>query len=180
MDSTERNSKRLAFLLRHDKEALENGKIDEFGWRCIEELVEMGYTRTLLEEIVETNNKKRYEFNDDHTMIRARQGHSIQVDVELERLTPLKYLYHGTSEDVKDAIMSEGLKSMKRLYVHLSEDVETAINVAKRHGNNVVVFQIDAEQMDKDGYEFFCSRNHVWLTKYVDPRYIHEIKSVLL
>jgi putative RNA 2'-phosphotransferase len=176
MKSTERKSKSLAFLLRHDKEAFESEKIDEFGWRCVQEFVEMGYTRTLLEEIVDTNNKKRYEFNDDHTMIRARQGHSIQVDVELERMTPLKYLYHGTSKDVKDAILSEGLKSMKRLYVHLSEDVETAINVGKRHGQDVVVFQIDAEQMDKDGYEFFCSRNHVWLTKFVDTKYIHEMK----
>ena len=107
----------------------------------------------------------RYEFNADHTMIRARQGHSIPVDVELEKRNPPKYLYHGTSEAVKDSILKEGIKSMSRLFVHLSEDISIAINVGKRHGQKVVVFQIDAERMNKDGYEFYYSRNHVWLIK---------------
>ena len=170
--------KRLAFLLRHDGEAYEKGKIDEYGWRRVDELLDLGFTRPLLEEIVETNNKKRYEFNTDMTKIRARQGHSIPVDVELEKTIPPKYLYHGTSDVVKDKILEEGINSMTRLYVHLSEDIETAVKVGKRHGNKVVVFVIDAEKMKDEGNEFYLSRNNVWQTKHIDPKYFSEILSV--
>ena len=171
-------SRKLAFLLRHDNKAFEEGKIDEHGWRCVDELLELGFTRPQLEEIVETNNKKRYEFNTDKTKIRARQGHSVPVDVELEKRIPPKYLYHGTTDVVKDRILEEGINNMTRLYVHLSEDVETAIKVGKRHGNKVVVFVIDAEKMENEGYEFYLSRNNVWLTKYIAPKYFSDILSV--
>ena len=170
--------KRLAFLLRHDGEAYVKGKIDEYGWRRVDELLEFGFTIPLLEEIVETNYKKRYEFNTDKTKIRARQGHSIHVDVELERKNPPRYLYHGTTDGVIDSILKEGIKSMNRLYVHLSEDIETAKKVGKRHGDRVVVFQIDSEKMESDGYEFYLSRNNVWLTKYIAPKYFSDILSV--
>lgn len=168
-------SGKLAFLLRHDNKAFEEGKIDEHGWRRVDELLDLGFTRPLLEEIVETNNKKRYEFNTDKTKIRARQGHSIPVDVELEKRIPPKYLYHGTTDGVIDSILKEGIKSMNRLYVHLSEDVETAKKVGKRHGGSVVVFQIDSEKMESDGYEFYLSRNNVWLTKHVNPKNLAKL-----
>lgn len=167
----------LAKLLRHDIEAYEKGKIDEHGWRHVDELLKIGFDLPLLEQIVEINNKKRYEFNADHTLIRARQGHSIPVDVELERSIPPRLLYHGTSESVKDNILRDGIKSMARLYVHLSKDIETAIKVGKRHGDKVVVFGVDSGKMESDGQEFFLSRNDVWLTKFVDPKYIKELRT---
>ena len=173
-----KKGRKLAFLLRHDVEAFEKGKIDENGWRRVGEILELGFTCPLIEVIVETNNKKRYEFNIDKTKIRARQGHSIPVDVELEKSIPPKYLYHGTTDVIKDKILEEGIKSMTRLYVHLSEDVETAIKVGKRHGNKVVVFVIDAEKMENEGHEFYLSRNNVWLTKHIAPKYFCEILSV--
>ena len=171
-------SRKLAFLLRHDNKAFEDGKIDEHGWRHVDELLDLGFTRPLLEEIVESNNKKRYEFNTDKTKIRARQGHSIPVDVELEKRNPPKYLYHGTTDVVKYKILKEGINNMTRLYVHLSEDVENAIKVGKRHGNKVVVFVIDAEKMENEGHEFYLSRNNVWLTKHIAPKYLSDILSV--
>ncbi len=170
----EKQSKRLAFLLRHDVEAFELGLIDELGWRYVDELQEKGFSQSLLEEIVTTNDKQRYEFNGERTKIRARQGHSIPVDVELEKIPPPKILFHGTSAEVKELILKEGIKSMTRLYVHLSEDYDTAKKVGRRHGDNVIVFQVDAERMNKDGCVFYLSRNNVWLTEYVDPKYILE------
>lgn len=171
--SLDGKSKRLAYLLRHDANALESAKIDEHGWRSVEELLNLGFTKTILEEIVLTNNKKRYEFNDNKTKIRARQGHSIQVDVELERKSPPTCLYHGTTETVKALILKDGIKSMSRLYVHLSEDIGTAMKVGRRHGENVAVLQIDAGKMEADGFVFHLSKNNVWLTEYVEPKYIH-------
>ncbi len=125
----------------------------------------------ILEEIVRTDNKQRYSFNEDKTLIRANQGHSIPVDVELEEKQPPQYLYHGTAERFLDSIMSDGLKPMSRLYVHLSQDKETAVKVGKRHGSPVVL-KIKAEEMWKDGIKFYLSQNGVWLTKYVDNKYI--------
>lgn len=164
--------KELAFLLRHDKEAFDNGLIDHNGWRNVSELVsDKGYSIDLIEEIVATNNKKRYEFNEDHTKIRARQGHSINVDVELTEAEPPKVLYHGTSSDALDSIFGEGIKKGTRLYVHLSKDKETATNVGARHGTPYVL-EINSEQMYKDGIKFYLSNNGVWLTDYVDVKYI--------
>ena len=161
-------------MLRHDKEAFDNKIIDNKGWRETSELIsKQGYTKELLDEIVVTNNKKRYEYNNDKTKIRARQGHSINVDVGLTEAEPPEVLYHGTSNDVIDSIMREGIKRGSRLYVHLSKDKETATNVGARHGTPYVL-EINSGQMYKDGVKFYLSNNGVWLTDYVDNKYIKK------
>ena len=164
--------KHLAFLLRHDENAFKSGIIDKQGWRNISELVKnQGYTKEILEEIVETNNKKRYEFNQDKTKIRARQGHSINVDVELAEAIPPTILYHGTSTNALEGIYKQGINKMGRLYVHLSKDEETALKVGSRHGKPYAL-KINTEQMYKDGIKFYLSNNNVWLTEFVDKKYI--------
>ena len=163
----------LAYLLRHDRDYA----FDEHGWRDVEDLIQNhGFTMPLLENIVATNNKQRYEFNDDKTRIRARQGHSIQVDVELNEATPPGSLYHGTSKDVVSAILREGLKPGMRLHVHLSPDIETAVTVGSRHGIPVVL-KVNAEAMKSAGSVFYLSKNGVWLTDFVAPEYISLIDS---
>lgn len=169
-----RKGKHLAFLLRHDKEALDNGLIDRNGWRKVSELIKnQGYTRELLDGIVETNNKQRYEYNGDKSKIRARQGHSINVDVGLIDTIPPSTLYHGTSTKALESIYKQGIIKGGRLYVHLSKDEETALKVGSRHGTPYVLV-IDSEQMYKDGVKFYLSNNGVWLTDYVDTKYIKK------
>lgn len=171
-----RQGKRLAFLLRHDKEALRLGKIDEHGWRKVEELEVMGFTRELLDVIVATNNKQRYEYSPDGKKIRARQGHSINVDVELAETTPPDVLYHGTATRFLESIYAEGLVPGNRLYVHLSADEATAVKVGSRHGTPFVL-KIDCRKMLVDGYKFYLSNNGVWLTKQVLPEYFINSKD---
>lgn len=167
-----RKSQKLAFLLRHDTDYA----FDEHGWRDITDLIRNhGYTLMLLEEIVDTNNKQRYEFNEDKTRIRARQGHSVKVDVELKEANPPSILYHGTSKSSLNSILKEGLKPGARLHVHLSSDVDTAIKVGSRHGKPIVL-RIDARNMSNDGIRFFLSNNSVWLTEYVAPKYLSMIE----
>ena len=164
--------KNLSFLLRHDKEALESGLIDKNGWRSVSELVKNhGYTKDLIVEIVKTNNKQRYEFNADGSKIRARQGHSIDVDVNLSETVPPSVLYHGTHTKALESIYEHGIIKGERLYVHLSKDEETALKVGSRHGTPFVL-KIDAKKMREDGIKFYLSNNGVWLTDYVDPKYI--------
>lgn len=166
-------SKKLAYLLRHDKDYA----FDEHGWREVEDLIlNHGFTMLLLENIVATNNKQRYEFNDNKTRIRARQGHSILVDVELKEAIPPVTLFHGTSEDVVSSILIEGLKPGKRLHVHLSSDIETAIKVGRRHGSPVVL-KVNAKAMEADSIRFYLSNNGVWLTDFIDKKYISVIDS---
>ena len=163
-----KKGKHLAFLLRHDTEY----QFDKHGWREVSDLIKnQGYTMKEIEEIVETNNKKRYEFSDDKKKIRARQGHSIPVDVELKEATPPDVLYHGTAKNFVGSIWKNGIKKMSRLYVHLSGDEETARKVGKRHGYPVVIF-INTKQMREDGIKFYLSNNNVWLTEFVDKKYL--------
>lgn len=168
MENNTQKSKELAYLLRHDTLY----KFDAHGWREVRDLINNhGYTESMIKDIVENNNKQRYEFSNDGKYIRARQGHSIQVDVELEEKTPPDYLYHGTSTNAVPHIMKEGIKKQSRLYVHLSETIATARNVGTRHGNPKVLC-IHAKAMVEDGIKFYLSRNNVWLVDYVDPKYI--------
>lgn len=163
----ERLSKFISMILRHKPEVI-GITLDEHGWADVDELIkginetgeEVEFSKTTLEKIVKTDKKQRYSVSQDKTLIRANQGHSIPVDVELEKKEPPKILYHGTGVKSVKAIQEQGLLSMERLYVHLSTDVETATNVGKRHGTPVI-FKVNTEQMQKDGYDFFQSVNGV-------------------
>ena len=169
-------SKFIALILRHQPDAI-GISLDEHGWADVEELIAginaagRHLDRELLEEIVRIDEKQRYRFNEDHSRIRANQGHSISVDVELKEALPPEILWHGTGEKSRDAIEKEGLKPMGRLYVHLSADRQTARKVGSRHGRPVI-FRVNAEQMAKEGFHFYLSENHVWLTKEVPVRYL--------
>ena len=167
----------ISLVLRHKPDVI-GLTLDEHGWADVQKLI-AGINQSgdhvldmeILEEIVRSDEKQRYSFNDDHTLIRANQGHSIPVDVELEEKTPPDILWHGTGEKYVVSIDAQGLIPKSRLYVHLSSDRETARKVGSRHGRPVI-YDIDCRQMAADGYRFFESANHVWLTKEVPVKYL--------
>ena len=169
----------LCFILRHRPEAA-GIALDEHGWADVKELIagiaekkDRSFCRDTLEEIVRTDSKQRYAFNEDRTKLRANQGHSIPVDVELERKEPPEILYHGTGEKYAESIDAQGLIPKSRLYVHLSGDRETAETVGSRHGKPVI-YLVHSGRMSRDGYAFFLSRNGVWLTKSVPAGYLER------
>ena len=172
-----KTSRYICFLLRHKPEAA-GLVLDQNGWCSTQALIEaVSKTRfldmALLEEIVAKDNKQRYSFNEDKTKIRANQGHSVPVDVELEKKEPPSVLWHGTGQKYVASIDEQGLLPKSRLYVHLSSQYTTAVDVGARHGTPVV-YRIDAKQMYEDGFEFLLSVNNVWLTKHVPVKYMHK------
>lgn len=167
--------KLISLILRHKPDVI-GITLDEHGWANVDELIKgvsknHKLTMEMLENIVAIDEKQRYSFNEDKTKIRANQGHSIDVDVELEEVEPPEYLWHGTGKKYVDSIRETGLIPKSRLYVHLSDNHETAVQVGKRHGNPVV-FCIKSGQMYRDGYKFYKSKNGVWLTKSVPVEYL--------
>ncbi len=169
-------SKLLSLVLRHQPEHI-GLSLNENGWANVAELMERINTTgnainfVLLQTVLDTNDKKRFTFNEDKTMIRASQGHSIEVELDLKAVTPPQYLYHGTVAKYLDAIRSEGLKKMSRQHVHLSSDKETAIKVGSRRGTPVIL-TINAGAMHAAGLIFYLSANNVWLTDVVPVQYI--------
>lgn len=169
----------ISFILRHRPEDF-NIKLDSHGWADVNELISnmniKGHKidRQTLDRIVRENNKQRYTYNQDGTKIRANQGHSIKVDVELSETVPPQKLYHGTAKATLDAIREKGIMKMTRNHVHLSSDIETAFTVGKRHGNPVVLV-IDTAKMYADGIKFYISENKVWLCDYVAFDYVMDI-----
>lgn len=168
-------SKYISLILRHKPETI-GITLDKNGWANVKDLIK-GVNKThrldmeMLEEIVATDDKQRYSFNEDKTLIRANQGHSIDVDVELEELEPPEYLWHGTGTKYVESIRKTGLIPKSRLYVHMSESYMTAMQTGARHGKPMV-FCVKAEDMYKDGYKFYKSKNGVWLTKFVPVEYL--------
>lgn len=169
-------SKFLSLVLRHQPEVI-NLNVDEKGWAGVEELKEKSaenniyFTLEELDEIVETNDKKRFIFNEDKTKIRANQGHSIVVDLALKLQQPPEFLYHGTAENNVNSILEKGIEKRNRQHVHLSSDKDTASKVGMRHGKPILL-TIMTGKMHQDGIVFYLSENNVWLTDFVDPEYI--------
>lgn len=175
MKTLQEISKFIALVLRHKPEEL-GLSMDRHGWVETGALIEkinalQPFTMEMLQEIVDTDRKKRYSFNADKTCIRANQGHSIPVDLELLPAMPPKTLYHGTATRFSQSIEEKGLLPMQRQHVHLSASPETAVTVGKRHGTPVV-YEIDAEAMCKSGHVFYCSENGVWLVQAVPAEYL--------
>ena len=170
-----RLSKLLSLVLRHKPEEI-GIIVDNQGWTNVNELLKKvkGLTREELNKVVEENNKQRFSFSKDGTKIRANQGHSLQVDLELDPVIPPDILYHGTAEKYISAIKKVGLQKRNRLYVHLSDNIETAKSVGSRHGKPLVI-SIRSLRMYNDEIVFYRSENGVWLTDHVDPKYFIKI-----
>ncbi len=167
------------FLSRHLRHApgdigltLEPG-----GWVEVDDLLAgcrgagMALTIDELEEVVADSDKQRFAFDDTGTRLRANQGHSVDIDLQLQPVTPPDVLYHGTAEGTVDEILRTGLKRMRRHHVHLSTSTFTATKVGARHGKPVILV-VDAAAMHRDGNTFYCSANGVWLVEEVPPQYL--------
>jgi len=175
--NTKKTSKFLSLILRHKPEVA-GVELEKGGWASVEALlkgIEKGKGRKItmgeLEEIVANNDKKRFSFNDNKTKIRANQGHSVEIDLELKECKPPEVLYHGTYSQAVDSIYTSGINKMQRHHVHLSADRGTATKVGSRRGQPIVLV-IAAELMYKDGHKFFVSDNGVWLTNHVPKAYL--------
>lgn len=175
--SKSRVSRFLSYVLRHKPEKI-GLTLDENGWASVSELLnkletkEGKLTMEQLKEVVETNNKQRFAFNEDETKIRANQGHSIDVDLNLTPHMPPDILYHGTAMKNVGLIIRDGINKGSRQFVHLSTTRETAEDVGARHGTPYVI-SIAARLMCVEGrYSFYLSENGVWMTEHVPAKYL--------
>lgn len=169
-------SKSLSKHLRHDPAGL-GLTLAPGGWVGVDDLLaayahrRISLSRADLEEVVAHNSKQRFSFDPTGALIRANQGHSVEVDLQLEPSLPPALLYHGTGHLTAPIIAREGLHKMRRHHVHLSADPETARAVGARHGRPVI-FTIDAAAMSSAGHIFYRSANGVWLTDTVPPEFL--------
>ena len=172
-------SKFLSLVLRHKPETIDI-KLDNNGYVLVTELLDKmklsGNELTFdeLKYVVDTNDKKRFAFNEDFSKIRASQGHTINVDLKMKNTQPPFILYHGTSITNKESIIKNGINKGKRNHVHLSIDIETATKVGSRHGKPII-FEVSAKEMYNDKNKFFLSENNVWLTDFIDSKYVKLI-----
>lgn len=173
-------SKYLSKHLRHEPERL-GLELEEGGWVSVAGLLEacarqrFPITLQELDEVVTNCDKQRFAFDDTRTRIRANQGHSVEVDLQLEPVEPPPLLYHGTPQGNRDVILATGLLKMARHHVHLSADVATALKVGARRGKPLI-FVIDAAAMRQAGHLFFCSANGVWLVEAVPPEFLRLLE----
>jgi putative RNA 2'-phosphotransferase len=175
-----RVSKYLSLHLRHEPEKL-GLTLQPGGWVEVETLLDAcrrhscPLTRDELNEVVANNDKKRFAFDDSGSRIRVSQGHSVEIDLQLESAVPPDVLYHGTATKSLESVLAKGLEKMARHHVHLSKTPEEARKVGARHGKPVVLV-VDAAAMHKAGILFFVSANAVWLTDEVPPQYLRPLE----
>jgi putative RNA 2'-phosphotransferase len=173
----------LSLVLRHKPETI-GLNLDPQGWADIESLLSgcrkngLELDRGKLLRIVEADDKQRFQLSPNGLKIRACQGHTIPVDLELEPTVPPDRLYHGTTERFLPSILKWGLVKGGRLYVHLSQDIETALNVGSRRGP-AAILKIRSADMHQKGFRFYPSANGVWLTDHVPPQYLRLVIGTL-
>jgi putative RNA 2'-phosphotransferase len=171
-----RISKFLSLVLRHKPETI-GLSLDRGGWARVDELIaaanraDLPLDEASLREVVEQNDKQRFALSDDGLRVRASQGHSLPVELDLEPLAPPQFLYHGTASRFLNSIRRQGLVPRGRMHVHLSPDEPTAVRVGRRHGKPVVL-TVQAGRMHRDGFRFYLSANGVWLTGKVPVEYL--------
>ena len=178
-----RTSKFLSLVLRHQPETI-GIKLSSSGWVEVEQLLaainrhpnDIQLDRKSLEQTVDSNDKQRFEFDENRMSIRARQGHSIGVDLGYTATIPPETLLHGTPRKFVASIRATGLKKMNRHHVHLHTDLKTASAVGARRGDSVIL-SIRAGDMHRAGFEFFVTENGVWLTDSVPAKFIEEDSS---
>lgn len=176
MVDEKRTSKFLSLVLRHNPGIIDI-TLDNNGWVEVNELLgklkrhNFSVTIDELKKLVESNNKQRFDFSGDGKRIRANQGHSIVVELGYLKECPPAILFHGTSKENLDSILSKGINKMKRHHVHLSQDIKTALQVGERHGISAIL-KINSREMAKEGFDFFLSKNKVWLTEFVPLQFI--------
>jgi putative RNA 2'-phosphotransferase len=174
-------SKYLSKHLRHQPERL-GLELLAGGWVNVEQLLAAaavnGFEISLAElrQVVTNSDKQRFAFNDAGDLIRANQGHSIEVDLQLTAKTPPGILYHGTHLKAIEPILATGLDKMSRHHVHLTTDLNMAHQVGGRRGKSAVLV-VNAIAMIDDGYEFYCTDNDVWLVDTVPPQYLELLSS---
>ena len=169
----------ISLLLRHKPEEV-GLNMDKHGWVNVNDLIR-GINNTgkyhidmnELEEIVATDNKGRYVFNENKTKIKACQGHSIPwIEVELAYGEPPEFLYHGTTTKALSQIEHSGvLSKMKRHAVQLQSTMTKSWQSAERWGLTPVIVEINAKKMFEDGYKFGRSENDVWCVDEVPTKY---------
>ena len=171
-----RLSKFLSLVLRYKPETI-NLNLDVQGWAKVDDLLTRmqrsgkSVSRERLEHIVATSDKKRFAFSENHTHIRASQGHSLNIELGLEPQTPPERLYHGTATRFLDSIRQQGLVKGSRQHVHLSKDKVTALKVGQRHGKSIVLV-VEAGRMQGNGYSFYLSENGVWLSEHIPAKFL--------
>lgn len=175
--TSKRFSKFLSYVLRHHPELI-GITMDQNGWVSVSELIEKAnhfgqpLTKEILEFVVDTNNKKRFAFDETHEQIRAAQGHSLAIELGHESQEPPTLLYHGTAVSNVASIRANGIQKQSRQHVHLSEQLATATQVGQRHGKPVVL-TVRSGDMHRANFPFFLSENGVWLTEFVPPEYLN-------
>ena len=169
-------SRKLSYILRHHPDEI-GLELDEQGWGSVAHILSKltvagdPLSMEVLQEVVATNDKKRFAFNDDLTLIRANQGHSVEVELGYTAQEPPIVLFHGTAAKNLQSIKNQGLMKGNRHHVHLSPDETTAKKVGQRHGVPVVL-KVKSKEMHEAGHAFFMSENGVWLTDLVPVRFI--------
>ena len=177
-----RTSKAMSYVLRHAPESI-GVTLNSAGWIDVDVFID-AMTRSgkpmdlaMLETVVAANDKQRFEFSSDRKSIRARQGHSIAVELGYEPRVPPDTLFHGTATRFIESIFREGLKPGNRHHVHLSTNTQTMLSVGRRHGKPIVL-KVDARGMHRDGLLFYVTDNEVWLTKHVPVKYLEHTADV--
>ena len=178
-EQTERLGRFISGALRHFPDDL-GLAMNQHGWVDLDVLCDAMRTRykwankDKLLSIIESDEKGRYEIQG--RKIRARYGHSVNVDLDYPENT-LPELYYGASREELDILLEKGIKPMKQRYVHLSTTSEKALEVANIHTDDPILILIKAQEAQSDGITMLSATDNIVLSEEISPEYLEVIQG---
>jgi len=183
MDDRELNalSRIMAGALRHFPEKL-GLMMDGKGWVDIASFIEaLGTSRSgfdwlrnyHIEALVATDERGRYQI--DGGMIRAKYGHTVDVNLDDLPLADIEELYYPVTEEEIDMILEGGLHPTDRKKVHLSSSIEKAIEAGRVRTDEPLILRIDGKKAMKDGVKIYHAGKDVYVADSIDAKYISKV-----
>ena len=181
-DRMKKKSHRLSWLLRHGANEVHLA-MDSAGFAPVDDVLRhASLTRAELDQVIEENNKSRYELSVDGLRVRACQGHSLEgTPVTREGLEGTWALvvddalvFHGTNVTAARSILAEGITAAARTHVHLAES--EGAKVGKR-ANVDVLLAVSPAKLRGHGVQIHRAPNGVLLARHVPAEAIVDVTA---
>ena len=179
-------SRIIAGALRHFPDKLRLG-MDGHGWVEISQLMDaIGSSRSgfnwlrlhHIQALVATDPRSRYQI--DGGMIRAKYGHSIDVNLDDLPITEVDELFYPVTEEEADIVLENGIHPIDRKKVHLSTTIEKAVEAGSVRSEHPLIIKVDGVKARENGIDIFQASHDVCVTDSVDAEYLSQVEDSIV
>jgi putative RNA 2'-phosphotransferase len=176
-------SRIIAGALRHFPDKLQL-PMDGHGWVEIIQLIQaIGTGRSgfnwlrlhHIQALVATDPRSRYQI--DGGMIRAKYGHSIDVNLDDLPLADADEFFYPVTEEEADIVLESGIRPIDRKKVHLSTTIAKAVEAGSVRSEHPLILRVDGLKARESGVEIYQASDDVCVTDTIDAEFLSQVEE---